>query len=91
MASLKSLFSVFSPRRRKPRLFIDACNFDPDQEGQGDALILYAKNEEDRIFARVSSALCTASRVIVVDQGSTDSTPYLAAEAGAIVVVQNTE
>lgn len=88
MASLKSMFSIFTPQHKKSRLFIDACSFDPDQEGQGDALILYVKNEEDRIFSRVSSALCTASRVIVVDQGSTDNTPYLAAEAGAIVVVQ---
>lgn len=88
MTSLKSIFSSFSPQRRKPHLFIDACSFDLDQESQGDVLTLYVKNEEDGIFARVSSALYTASRVIVVDQGSTDNTPYLAAEAGAIVVIQ---
>lgn len=88
MPSLKSLISTFTPRRKKKQIFIDACNFDPDEESQASALILYARNEEDQISNRVSLALRNASRVIVVDQGSTDNTPYLAAEAGAIVVIK---
>lgn len=52
------------------------------------AIIIPAKNEQDRIGATVRAAigLPGADLVIVVDDGSTDRTAGVAAEAGATVV-----
>jgi len=88
MKSFKSLFAFLFPVRKKPRIFIDACSFDPHQRHLGEVVILLSSNEGDGIFDRVTQALRIAGQVIVVDQGSTDSTAYFASEAGAIVVLQ---
>jgi hypothetical protein len=88
MNSIFSLFSRSTTKKQTPRIYIDACTFDPDAQRSGEALILLAYNDADRIFERVSSALRTASAVVVVDQNSSDGTPFFAAEAGAVVVLQ---
>lgn len=86
--SLKSVLSTIARRREKPRLYVDACHFDPDKVRNGEAWILFARDEVESIYERVSTALRSAAAVIVIDQGSTDGTPYFAAEAGAVVVMQ---
>lgn len=86
--SLISLLSSLAPKKQRPRLYIDACHFDPDSARSGDTCILFARNEMDDIYERVTQALSQASAVVVIDQGSTDGTPYFAAEAGAIVIIQ---
>lgn len=89
MSFAKALFSFLSPAKRKPRVFIDAAAFDPDQpRRRGRAVILIAQNDEDNIYERVSRALLNSAGVVVLDYGSTDGTPYFAAEAGALVVIK---
>ena len=52
-------------------------------------IIIPALNEARAIAGVVSSVLAHADRVIVVDNGSTDDTARLAAEAGAKVVSES--
>jgi hypothetical protein len=88
MLSFRSIFAFMFPKRKKNQVFINACSFDPNQRREGEVVVLYSRNEGEGIFDRVTEALRIASQVIVVDQGSTDSTAYFASEAGAIVVLQ---
>ena len=65
------------------------CGRHPDQpRRRGRAVILIAQNDEDNIYERVSRALLNSAGVVVLDYGSTDGTPYFAAEAGALVVIK---
>jgi hypothetical protein len=74
---------------RKPRLFVDASSFDPTKvKDNGHAVIIIAQNEEETIMEHVKKELLGAIGVVVLDKNSSDATPYLAAEAGAIVVLQ---
>lgn len=83
------LQSIFTPARKEPRVYIDSATFDPYATSrQGSAVILTARNEAATIFQRVQSARCESAGVVVIDQGSTDGTAYRAAEAGAVVVLQ---
>jgi hypothetical protein len=88
---MKSFFSIFSKtpvKKQAPRLYIDACSFDPEAQRRGEALILLTHNDAGHIYDRVSDALKSAAGVIVVDQNSSDGTAFFAAEAGAVVVLQ---
>ena len=88
---LKSLLfnKKSSSPQRKPRVYLDASAFDPYADcASGGVVTITAHNEADTIYARVQQALQTAAKVVVVDQGSKDGTPYFAAEAGAVVVIQ---
>lgn len=86
---LFSAFEAHSPfsTQQKPRLFVDASTYNPDLPRRGQAVILVAHNEARTIYERVCQARIS-SAVVVVDQGSTDGTSYYAAEAGAVVVLQ---
>lgn len=88
MRSLKSLVSSLLPVQEKPRFYIDASTFNPEQPRVGETWILTAHNEVEGIYDRVCAALRSAASVIVIDQGSTDGTAVFAAEAGAVVVMQ---
>jgi hypothetical protein len=91
MASLFHRFvSLLKPAPSRPsRIFIDASTFDPDKDcAGGDAVLILACNEEATIYERVFRAMKRSPGVVVLDQGSSDSTPYLAAQAGAVVVLQ---
>ncbi|HEU0042133.1 MAG TPA: glycosyltransferase [Jiangellaceae bacterium] len=61
---------------------------EPSRTAQGVAAIIPARDEQDRIAATVAAAagLDGIDLVIVVDDGSTDRTSTVAAEAGAVVV-----
>lgn len=84
------LLSLVIPEPRKSRIYIDSATFDPNAAPrQGNALIMTARNEERTIYGRVKSALCESAGVVVIDQGSTDNTASRAAQAGAIVVLQD--
>ncbi|RPJ36996.1 MAG: hypothetical protein EHM21_18545 [Chloroflexi bacterium] len=87
---LFSAFEAHSPfsTQQKPRLFVDASTYNPDLPHSGQAVILVAHNEARSIYERVCQAMLSSSGVVVVDQGSTDGTSYFAAEAGAVVVLQ---
>lgn len=87
MISLKSLLTRIQVT---PRSFLYASRSDIRQEINTDALILFARNEGENIYYRVTSALRSVDVVVVIDQGSDDGTSYFAAEAGAIVVAQET-
>lgn len=91
MTSLvERLLSLFVHQKRKPRIYIDASRFDPYQARNcREAVILVTCNEAETIFERVTQMLRTSASVVVVDQGSSDGTPYLAAEAGAVVLIQD--
>jgi len=52
------------------------------------ALIFPAHNEAATITGRVRAALRENRAVIVIDEGSTDDTPHLAAQAGATVILR---
>ena len=82
--------SLFLPAHsRQPRIYIDASTFDPDRDcAGGDAVLILACDEEATIFERVYQAMKQSPGVVVLDQGSRDATPYLAAQAGAVVVMQ---
>jgi hypothetical protein len=74
---------------RKPRLYIDAASFDPQKVHKNDqAVILVVQNAEGAISKWIEEKLSNASAVVVLDIGSSDATPYLAAEAGAVVILQ---
>ena len=91
MASLFRWFvSLLRPAPTRPqRIFIDAATFNVDKDcGGGDAVLILACNEEATIYERVFRAMKRSPGVVVLDQGSSDFTPYLAAQAGAIVVLQ---
>lgn len=85
---LKSLFSKMSPDQEKPKVFVDASAFNPDQPATGETVILTVHNRADEIHAQVTALLHSAAAVIVIDQNSTDNTPFRAAEAGAVVIRQ---
>jgi glycosyltransferase involved in cell wall biosynthesis len=52
------------------------------------AVVIPALNEEKAIGAVVSSIPAWVDTIVVVDNGSTDSTPRVASEAGAMVVAE---
>lgn len=54
--------------------------------GDDVAVIIPAKDEQERIAATVAAAKTISSLVIVVDDGSTDGTAGVARQAGAMVV-----
>lgn len=89
MSLAEALFSFFSPPKRKSKIYIDSATFNPNQaRRRGCAVILIAQNDEENIYERVSHALLNSAGVVVLDYGSTDGTPYFAAEAGAVVVIK---
>jgi hypothetical protein len=86
---IQTLFATIFQPRRKPRIYIDAARFDPDRPHRsGKAVLLVTCNEEGTIFQRVQQEMQRSAGVVVLDQGSIDGTPYFAAEAGAVVVLQ---
>jgi hypothetical protein len=91
MASLFRRFvSLLRPTpSQPPRIFIDASTFNPENDcGLQQAILILACDQESTIYERVFQARKRSQGVVVLDQGSRDSTPYLAAQAGAIVVLQ---
>ncbi len=100
---LKSLLAVFQRFLRgngaskeqetsaqKVCLYLNAASFDPHRSCEDDrCVIILARNHAETISARVREELRATRAVVVIDQGSTDATPHLAAEAGAIVVLQS--
>jgi hypothetical protein len=90
MCSLfRTIFSAMTPTSRKPRIYLDASSFDPEKAHKnGRAVLIITHNQENMIFERVQEELKCASGVVVLDQCSEDATPHLAAQAGAIVVLQ---
>jgi hypothetical protein len=86
---IQALFTTIFQPQRKPRIYIDAARFDPDRpRHSGKAVLLVTCNEEGTIFQRVQQEMLHSAGVVVLDQGSIDGTPYFAAEAGAVVVLQ---
>jgi hypothetical protein len=87
--TLKKLFTIpRSTGKHRPRIFIDSASFDPKINREASCTaILTACNEAEGIFNRVRLAQGQYSSVIVIDQGSTDGTPFFAAEAGAVVIL----
>lgn len=84
------LKSLFSREQDNARMCIDASRFDPGAKQKEEALIVFTQNEAESIYDRVSATLSPATGMVVIDLGSCDGTPYLAAEAGAVVVLQET-
>lgn len=90
ISRIRSIFAALFPAKHRPRVYIDAASFDPDtaRPQTGRAVVIFAQDDEDIIAERVRAEKRSASGVVVLDQGSSDSTPHLAAEAGAVVVLQ---
>jgi hypothetical protein len=73
---------------KKACLYVDACEFDPHRASKYDrSVIIIAHNNANTISACVREHLSRACAVVVVDRGSADATPHLAAEAGAVVLL----
>src|SRR5512146_2910266 len=92
MSFLSTIQSIFSRKRPRPRVYVCAPNALPlktrdDAGGLTTALILPALDEAGSIAGRVRAARERYQAVIVLDGGSHDATPHLAAEAGATVVL----
>jgi hypothetical protein len=86
---IQTFFAIIFQPRRKQRIYIDAARFDPDRpRSSGTAVLLVTCNEEGTIFQRVQQEMRRSAGVVVLDQGSIDGTPFFAAEAGAVVVLQ---
>jgi hypothetical protein len=74
----------------QPRVIVDSSAFDPGViHKSGRAVVLMAQDKEDCIYEWVKQEMQNASGVVVLDLQSADATPYYAAQAGAVVVLQN--
>jgi glutamate racemase len=91
MASLiGTLLSTLFPVKHRSRVYVDAATFDPHSvQSNGKAVLIVACNEATTITEQVLRERQRSTGVVVLDQGSTDATPHLAAEAGAIVVLRS--
>jgi hypothetical protein len=86
---LKSLSTTPRPTNRRGRNFVDSSALAPKASLEmGCTTILTANNEADSTYDRVSTVFGKHSRVIVIDQGSIDGTPYFAAESGTVISLQ---